>query len=306
MNWRIQQKEKLLDLKEKDLKDMRKIAKRLGTDSDIMRHFQEIVERRYENINKLFDENIQAVKTVLAENIDSIDEGSLLKTFEQRKRLADQLIEEQKNTERLEFKNNELERVLSNVVDSEKSEKYFGNYSNNDETEKSVRVSELEIEPENSGNLEENKANLRGEINDIDGLSPCLTKRPGDISSSFIEQIKSLQLHPVHDNPDRYSPENESSPVMNFILPQIFTQIISDNSEPQECESSQSFRSFQGEIDIQNLNTQEFSKSFEDGLNLHDEIIQEAYEIMEEAGSTPYREEMSEGKSKNNAIYIQE
>lgn len=99
---------------------MEKIAERLGTESGAMKIFQEIIDRRYTHLNHLFDENIEAVKSALAENIDSQDEGSLMRTFEIQRALASQLIEDQTNI-RFDSQSEEIEKLISNMMVAQSS-----------------------------------------------------------------------------------------------------------------------------------------------------------------------------------------
>ncbi|CAG9328453.1 unnamed protein product [Blepharisma stoltei] len=342
MQWRIHQKQKLKELKEKDMQDIEKIAKKVGNDKETMKFFQEIIERRYSHINQIFDENIEAVKSALSDNLENADEESLIKTFEQRKQLADKLIE-QKNS-------GILEKALGDVINSQ--EKEWDNYSDS-ASNKSVRVSELDIE---NNETEENKEEKKSI--DIDELSPCQSKKPADISNSFIEQIKALQF-PIPDKSpigqdskfidsifheiknviaeERDSPEFNALQVEKFLSPELENSISID-SEPIICEfseeSSQSFKSFQGDAEIQSSaekNAQEISKSFEEGLDLNTENSKESssekndssslieYEasprpnLIVEPGGTPYLLSDNESHSKNSspinknsAILIQE
>ena len=68
--WRDIQKEKLVRLKNKDFEDLKKIAKDFGSEASLMPFFEQLLERRYANIDQIFDEHLQAVKDVVQLAID--------------------------------------------------------------------------------------------------------------------------------------------------------------------------------------------------------------------------------------------
>jgi hypothetical protein len=133
--WRLIQKEKLGVLKNKDLEDMRFIAKKVGSEDFLMRHFEEIIERRYELIEQLFDENIEAVKAAVKQAIEDNDPESLLQTLEKQENFASEIFLNLEN-------NDEMDELMK--LKHQFDFKNIWNYSDNGE--QSIRISELEFE----------------------------------------------------------------------------------------------------------------------------------------------------------------
>ncbi|OMJ95247.1 hypothetical protein SteCoe_1462 [Stentor coeruleus] len=69
-------KEHLETLRNRDLEEIKKIALVSGSESDIIRIFQEIINRRSENINHIFDENIKVVQEALAMSVSNEERTS--------------------------------------------------------------------------------------------------------------------------------------------------------------------------------------------------------------------------------------
>jgi hypothetical protein len=64
-HWRELQKEKLVHLKNKDFEDIQKIAKHFGSEDFLLPFFEKLIERRYANIDQIFDEHLEAVKGIV-------------------------------------------------------------------------------------------------------------------------------------------------------------------------------------------------------------------------------------------------
>jgi IQ calmodulin-binding motif len=64
------------ELRQNDLEKIQKLTQENGTESEIFNLFQDIINRRYEKINDMFDENIKAVQEALAQSVIS-DESSI-------------------------------------------------------------------------------------------------------------------------------------------------------------------------------------------------------------------------------------
>jgi Domain of unknown function (DUF4378)/IQ calmodulin-binding motif len=133
--WREIQKKKLVMLKNKDLEEMRAIAKKVGSEDLLMIHFEEIIERRYEHIDQLFDENIEAVKFAVQNAIEQENPESLLQTLEKQENFASALFENL-------GKNPELDDLMK--LKQQFDFKSIWNYS--ESAEQSVRISELDPE----------------------------------------------------------------------------------------------------------------------------------------------------------------
>lgn len=135
IEWRLIQKHKLVMLKNKDLEDMRTIAKKVGSEEVLMQHFEQIIERRYDLIEQLFDENIEAVKSAVKQAIEENDQESLLQTLEKQENFASEIFQNLENNE-------EMEEFLK--LKHQFDFKNIWQYSDNDE--QSIRISELEFE----------------------------------------------------------------------------------------------------------------------------------------------------------------
>lgn len=81
-------KEDLDALRSRDLKEIKQIALRTGSEPEILKIFQSIIDRRYEKINSFFDENIKAVKDALASSIIN-DEKSIVDSIESYKSIIE-------------------------------------------------------------------------------------------------------------------------------------------------------------------------------------------------------------------------
>lgn len=131
--WREVQKQKLVMLKNKDLEDMRMLAKKVGSEDMLMKYFVEIIERRYLNISQIFDENVEAVASALHQAIEDDNTESLLHTLERQENFASEMFQ---NLE----KNDEMDELmkLKHNID-------FNNiWSYSENEEQSVRISELD------------------------------------------------------------------------------------------------------------------------------------------------------------------
>ena len=134
VEWRDIQKSKLIMLKNKDLEEMKAIARKVGSEEILMKHFEEIIERRYAHINQLFDENIEAVKSAVQHAIEEDDAESLLHTLEKQENFASEIFQNLEDNEEM----NELMKL--------KDKFDFKNIWNYSESEaQSVRISELEL-----------------------------------------------------------------------------------------------------------------------------------------------------------------
>ena len=61
------------DLRKRDLEAIKKLTPKSGSESEIFQIFQNIINRRYETINSMFDDNIKAVQEALAQSFISED-----------------------------------------------------------------------------------------------------------------------------------------------------------------------------------------------------------------------------------------
>lgn len=64
---REMQRGKLNELKKDDLEDLRSIESRVGSDQFVMQTIHNIIDRRYTQLNRIFDENIQEIQCVIQE-----------------------------------------------------------------------------------------------------------------------------------------------------------------------------------------------------------------------------------------------
>ena len=65
------------DLRKRDLEAIKKLTPKSGSESEIFQIFQNIINRRYETINSMFDDNIKAVQEALAQSVVSEESFSL-------------------------------------------------------------------------------------------------------------------------------------------------------------------------------------------------------------------------------------
>ena len=65
------------DLRSRDLEKIKELTTKNGTEPEIFSLFQDIINRRYEKINTMFDDNIRAVQEALAQSVIT-DESSIL------------------------------------------------------------------------------------------------------------------------------------------------------------------------------------------------------------------------------------
>ena len=135
IEWRETQKKKLIMLKNKDLEEMQAIARKVGSEEILMKHFEDIIERRYAHIDQLFDENIEAVKSAVQQAIEEENPESLQHTLEKQENFASEVFQHL-------HKNEEINEILKlkNDIDF----KNIWNYS--ESSEQSVRISELDLE----------------------------------------------------------------------------------------------------------------------------------------------------------------
>ena len=133
--WRMMQKQKLGILKNKDLEDLRQIARNVGSEDFLMKYLQDMIDRRYQLIEQLFDENIEAVKLAVKQAIEDDDQESLMQTLEKQENFASEIFQNLENNDEMEeFMKLRHQLDFNNIW----------NYSDNGE--QSVRVSELELE----------------------------------------------------------------------------------------------------------------------------------------------------------------
>jgi hypothetical protein len=59
------------DLRRRDLEAIKRLTPRSGSETEIFQIFQNIINRRYETINSMFDDNIKAVQEALAQSVIS-------------------------------------------------------------------------------------------------------------------------------------------------------------------------------------------------------------------------------------------
>ncbi|OMJ88191.1 hypothetical protein SteCoe_9925 [Stentor coeruleus] len=131
--WREVQKQKLAMLKNKDLEDMRMLAKKVGSEEMLMKYFVEIIERRYLNISQIFDENVEAVASALQQAIEDDNTESLLHTLERQENFASEMFQNLEKNEEMD----ELMKLKHNID--------FNNiWSYSENEEQSVRISELD------------------------------------------------------------------------------------------------------------------------------------------------------------------
>ena len=65
------------DLRSRDLEKIKELTNTNGAEPEIFRLFQDIINRRYEKINSMFDDNIRAVQEALAQSV-IIEESSII------------------------------------------------------------------------------------------------------------------------------------------------------------------------------------------------------------------------------------
>ena len=65
------------DLRKRDLEAIKKLTPKSGSESEIFQIFQNIINRRYETINSMFDDNIKAVQEALAQSVVSEESFSI-------------------------------------------------------------------------------------------------------------------------------------------------------------------------------------------------------------------------------------
>lgn len=83
-----QKKANIEDLRKRDLEAIKKLTPNNGSESEIFGIFQNIINRRYETINSMFDENIKAVQEALAQSVFS-EESFSVKVDERAFRVKD-------------------------------------------------------------------------------------------------------------------------------------------------------------------------------------------------------------------------
>lgn len=66
------------ELRKKDLENIQKLTNKNGSEMEIFQIFQNIINRRYEKINSMFDDNIRAVQEALAQSVLSEETSSIL------------------------------------------------------------------------------------------------------------------------------------------------------------------------------------------------------------------------------------
>ena len=143
--WRLIQKQKLGLLKNKDLEDMRAIATNVGSEEYLMKHLEDMIHRRYQLIEQLFDENIEAVKLAVKQAIEDNDRESLLQTLEKQENFMSEIFQNLEN-------NDEMEEFMK--LKHQFDFKNIWNYSDNGE--QSIRISELEFESPSGRTVSEN------------------------------------------------------------------------------------------------------------------------------------------------------
>lgn len=190
--WRTMQKQKLGLLKDKDLQDLREIAKNVGSEDFLMKYLQDMIDRRYELIEQLFDENIEAVKQAVKQAIEDNDKESLMQTLEKQENFASEIFQ---NLE----KNDEMEEFMK--LKHQFDFKNIWNYSENGE--QSVRISELEFESPSGRTINEN-FQIKSQESDRSVI---------EFASSGIIEILG-KMHKAEESLD-------SSPTSEFILENI-------------------------------------------------------------------------------------
>ena len=93
-------REEIEILRKRDLEEIKIIAPETGSEKEIVKIFEDIINRRYEKINRMFDDNIKAVQDALAQSVIK-DEKSITETIELRKNLVE--IVPENNQDELDF-----------------------------------------------------------------------------------------------------------------------------------------------------------------------------------------------------------
>ncbi|OMJ88504.1 hypothetical protein SteCoe_9538 [Stentor coeruleus] len=74
----ISKKADIDELRKKDLENIQKLTNKNGSEMEIFQIFQNIINRRYEKINSMFDDNIRVVQEALAQSVLSEESSSIL------------------------------------------------------------------------------------------------------------------------------------------------------------------------------------------------------------------------------------
>jgi hypothetical protein len=99
----------LEQLREKDLKDMKKLSQHTGRDNQLIDIFKTILNRRYAELSQMFQENIEAVRQVLEQQ----GSESLTSTLEHRSEIHKKLDEDMRSM---------IERYQKSFLDSQEEE----------------------------------------------------------------------------------------------------------------------------------------------------------------------------------------
>ncbi|OMJ79095.1 hypothetical protein SteCoe_20954 [Stentor coeruleus] len=200
--WREIQKKKLTMLKNKDLEDMKMLAKKVGSEDMLMKYFVEIIERRYLNISQIFDENVEAVVSALHQAIEDDNTESLLHTLERQENFVNEMFQNLGKNDEMD----ELMKLKQNIDFNS-----VWSYSENEE--QSVRISELDY-----------AFNSRRSIQNSSNSSELILE-----SVHFPKAPKSMQKIILNSEPERsLFIDDFIIRVQNFICDEVYAEAISD------------------------------------------------------------------------------
>ena len=129
-----QKKANIENLRNSDLEKIKQLTSKNGSENEIFKLFQDIINRRYEKINDMFEENIKAVQEALAQSVLSED-SSMIYSIDLNQNIFQKISKENsfsnKILENLEKKSKNLE---INDCDKEKNS-YFMSLENHSSPE---------------------------------------------------------------------------------------------------------------------------------------------------------------------------
>jgi hypothetical protein len=119
--WREAQMHSLEYLRQKEIKDMQTIASKVGKSEELGEMLSNIVEKRYNQLSALFEENFRSVQEVLIQDMDTDEREKFEETLEEKRENFSKLIENDSKTmeEYIEdiMSRNELQKSDSSAED---------------------------------------------------------------------------------------------------------------------------------------------------------------------------------------------
>lgn len=196
-----QKKASIDDLRKKDLEDIKNLTPNNGSESQIFDIFQNIINRRYETINSMFDENIKAVQEALAQPV--LTEESSIKIDPRVFKCKDMPLQTSETVS--------LSAGLIKNKNDRKIEAKIGDLAAED-SELSVKAVDFKLMKKNNRHEARFYKNLEKCANKVNIESESRAKSPEILSSYLVFRNMPQPSKPIYPDPEVPQTNSRSKP----------------------------------------------------------------------------------------------